>query len=82
MLMGVSRGQFCSLVLNFEYCRLARLSYPWHCPPHYVPPPPSPARITASSSKQQACLTALHCMLLHDGFKLMETGVMSWILSM
>lgn len=28
----------------------------------------------ATSSKQQACVTALHRMLLHDGFKVMETG--------
>lgn len=28
----------------------------------------------ATSSKQQACVTALHRMLLHDGFKVMETS--------
>lgn len=29
---------------------------------------------TDTSSKQQACVTALHRMLLHDGFKVLETS--------
>lgn len=104
MLMGVSRGHFCSLVMN---SRAKRLPCPYHCPPLCVHdgfkvmvttgpadtsnispyllsplsclvPPPPPARAppvcrAATSSKQQACVTSMHRMLLHDGFKVMET---------